>query len=62
MSKQHLTTDDLERYCLGMVTASEELAKLEEHLLACSECVERAERAQDYVATVRAALRSTGSR
>jgi anti-sigma factor RsiW len=62
MSKQHLTTDDLERYCLGMVTASEELAKLEEHLLACPVCVQRAEHAEDYVAVVQAALRSTGSR
>jgi hypothetical protein len=45
---------------LGMVTASDELAKLEEHLLACPACIEQAEHAENYVAVVRAALRNSG--
>ena len=44
-----------ERYYLGMVTREEELARLEEHLLWCHSCVERAEETQDYVDTIRVA-------
>jgi len=36
----HISEHDLERYHLGMVADESELANLEEHLLACSECVE----------------------
>lgn len=58
MTNGHISDHDLERYYLGMVTAEEELAPLEEHLLACSSCVARAEETQDYVDDVRiAALR-----
>jgi anti-sigma factor RsiW len=52
----HISDDDLERYYLGMVTAEEELALLEEHLLACPSCAGRAEAAQDYVDAMRVAL------
>jgi hypothetical protein len=47
---------DLERYHLGMVTDEAELAPLEEHLLACPKCVERAEESASYVDTIRAGI------
>lgn len=55
MSADHISDDDLERYYLGMVTQGEELAQLEEHLLRCPLCVERAEETQDYVDALRVA-------
>src|SRR5580704_11143993 len=39
----HIDDHDLERYHLGMIQDEGELAPLEEHLLACPECAERAE-------------------
>jgi hypothetical protein len=52
----HISDQDLERYHLGMVVDEAELAPLEEHLLACPECVERAEQTAVYVDTLRAAI------
>jgi anti-sigma factor RsiW len=52
----HISDHDLERYYLGMVKDEAGLASLEEHLLACAACVERAESTQDYVDALRAAL------
>lgn len=60
MAGQHISDEDLERYYLGMVTNEAELAPLEEHLLACSSCVERAEDAQDRVDAIRAAIIERG--
>ena len=51
----HISDHDLERYHLGMLTDEGELAPLEEHLLWCGPCVDRAEAAAQYVDTVRAA-------
>jgi hypothetical protein len=51
----HISDHDLERYYLGMVTDEAELAILEEHILACASCAERADEAQDYVDAMRAA-------
>jgi hypothetical protein len=56
MVSGHISDHDLERYCLDMITEEEELAPLEEHLLWCHSCVERAEEAQDYVDLIRRAL------
>ncbi len=53
---EHIPDHDLERYYLGMVTEEAELAALEEHLLGCAECVERAEAAEDFVDLIRAAI------
>ena len=39
-----------------MVVDEAELAPLEEHLMACPECVERAEQTAVYVDTLRAAI------
>jgi hypothetical protein len=52
----HISDDDMERYLLGMVTREYELARLEEHLLVCGQCLERAERDEAYLKTIRAAL------
>ena len=51
----HISDHDLERYHLGMVKDEAELAALEEHLLWCGACVDRAEAAAQYVDAVRAA-------
>ena len=51
----HIDAHDLERYHLGMVKGEGELAALEEHLLRCGACVERAEAAAQYVDAERAA-------
>jgi hypothetical protein len=46
---KHILDHDLERYYLGMVKDEAELAELEEHLLACPDCLARAEISDDYV-------------
>ncbi len=38
----HISDHDLERYSLGMVQDKAGMASLEEHLLACPACVDRA--------------------
>jgi len=53
---EHISDHDLERYHLGMVVDEAELTAVEEHLLACPECAERAEQAAQYVDTLRAAI------
>jgi hypothetical protein len=55
MAWQHISDEDLERYYLGMVTDEAERTPLEEHLLACPQCVAGAEASQDYVDAIRAA-------
>lgn len=52
----HISDHDLERYYIGMVTSEAELAPLEQHILACAACAERAEETQDYVDAMRAAI------
>lgn len=56
MSTLHISDHDLERYYLGLVTQEEELAPLEEHLLCCQSCVERAEALENYVDDLRRVL------
>jgi hypothetical protein len=51
----HLDDHDLERYHLGMVTEDAEIDRMEQHLIACVECVRRAEETQDYVDAIQAA-------
>jgi hypothetical protein len=53
---KHISDDDLERYDLGLLVDEGELTPIEEHLLACPQCVERAEQAAAYVDTLRAAI------
>ena len=52
----HISDDDLEKYHLGMIPEGPEFERLEEHLLACSFCAERAEMTADYVDAIRAAI------
>ena len=52
----HLSDDNLERYAMGAVKDAGELAALEEHLLACGWCIDRAENTEGYIGTMRAAL------
>ena len=56
MAWQHISDEDLESFYLGKVTDESELAPLEEHILACPSCVERAEEAQDRVDAIRKAI------
>lgn len=56
MATNHISDHNLERYYLGMVSDEAELASLEEHLLSCDWCAERAEQAQDYVDAMRRAI------
>jgi hypothetical protein len=52
----HPSDTDLERYCLGMIQEGPELDALEEHLLICGECVDRALASDNYIDRIRAAL------
>ena len=47
---------------MGAVEDEGELAALEEHLLMCDECIDRAERTDRYVEAMRAALRRLRAR
>jgi hypothetical protein len=51
-----ISSDDLELYCLGRITAERELAPIEEHLLVCHSCIERAETTQREVDAIRYVL------
>jgi hypothetical protein len=51
----HISDTDLERYHLGMVTGAE-LDTLEEHIIGCPECADRAAEAADYVDAMRAGI------
>lgn len=52
----HISDHDLERFHLGMVQSDAELAKIEEHLLWCSDCTDAAEEVAQYVDTIRAEI------
>jgi hypothetical protein len=60
MPWQHLSDEHLERLYLGKVADESELAALEEHLLACSSCAQRAEKAEKYVDAIRGAILEGG--
>ena len=56
MNGLHICEHDLERYHLGMVLEESELGALEEHLLACSDCVYRAEETDRTIDLIRRTL------
>jgi hypothetical protein len=56
----HLSDDDLERYCLGMVQHRDEVDLLDEHLLVCAQCISRAEAAQTRIRAFRNAIVESG--
>jgi anti-sigma factor RsiW len=45
----HLTTEVLEEYLLGRVVEPE-LTRVEEHLLKCQKCIDRAESLERFIA------------
>jgi predicted anti-sigma-YlaC factor YlaD len=47
---------DLEQYLLGYVTNESELALIEEHLLICEQCIDRAQQLGIEMASIRHAL------
>jgi hypothetical protein len=53
--RMHISDTDLERYHLGMVTGAK-LELLEEHIIGCPACAERAAEAADYVDALRAGV------
>ena len=56
MPWNHISDHDLKRYHLGMVVDEAELAPLEEHLLACPECVARVEKTAAYGRAMQTAI------
>jgi hypothetical protein len=57
----HISDHDLERLILGMVKDEAELERLEQYLLVCAECIERADEARQYVGTMKTALTANTS-
>ncbi len=53
MIGSHISTDDLERYHLGHVQEPE-LARIEEHLLWCQDCLDRMEATARLIGLIRA--------
>jgi hypothetical protein len=51
----HVSDHDLERYHLQMILDEAELAPVEEHLLWCHFCVERGEKAAEFIDALKAA-------
>ena len=49
----HITSHDLERYCLGMASGEPGLEGLEEHLLWCDDCLDRLFVIELHVITIR---------
>jgi hypothetical protein len=56
LSSIHPNEDSLERYAMGLINEDAELAPLEEHLLACPSCCQRAEFWEHYVWSIRSSL------
>ena len=51
----HISEEVLEQYAMRTLPESAELGRLEEHLLICSECRNRLQMMDDYVAAMRSA-------
>jgi hypothetical protein len=54
----HISEENLELHYLGMIKDEAELGAVEEHLLACHQCIERAEAAEAFVNTLRELLQA----
>ena len=57
LSADHLTEDVLEDYAMGKFSGPD-CVSLEEHLLVCSSCQTGLEAAEEYIRSVRAAIRA----
>jgi hypothetical protein len=53
MEREHISDHDLERYHLGMVTGAE-LDTLEDHIIGCASCADRAHEIADFMDAMRA--------
>jgi anti-sigma factor RsiW len=53
---EHIPDEDLELYCLGRATNAQ-LAPIEEHLLACPDCLKRVQQLLAAIDSLREALR-----
>jgi anti-sigma factor RsiW len=53
----HLSDDELERCLMGKTHDEAELARVEEHLIVCPACAERAEAMGDYIKAMKESLR-----
>ena len=58
--EKHISEHDLERFVLGMVKDEAELELLEQHLLVCAECIDRADETFHYVGTMKRGLKGLG--
>jgi hypothetical protein len=58
--QNHPRSDRLEAYVLARMTASDERAvtRIEQHLLICGSCVERAEQVSEFAGLIRSAWTS----
>jgi len=56
----HISDNDLERYCLGMLVKDAGLVRVEEHLLVCYGCTARAAEMRAYIDAVRVAIIAGG--
>ena len=52
-----LSDDELERYVLGRTATGEELMQVEQHLVSCPVCADRADMMTDSIAALIRALR-----
>ena len=55
MTEYHLQDDELEQYLLGILPDSR-LGAVEEHLLFCPNCIERAEELDAFIDAARSAM------
>ena len=55
----HFSDDELEQYCLGRLS-DPVLTRVEEHLLWCHECIDRATASDRYIAALRGGVRRGG--
>lgn len=61
MQPLHISDHDLERYCLWQVKDEKDLSRLEEHIMGCSSCLDRAEAIQRYVERMKESLMRTNA-
>jgi anti-sigma factor RsiW len=55
----HFSDDELEQYCLGRLS-DPVLARVEEHLLWCHKCIDRATASDRYIDALKAGIRRGG--
>jgi hypothetical protein len=58
---QHIPYDELELHLMGWILDKEQSARVEEHMIGCSDCFERAEAMGEHIATVKDLLRNTSA-